>query len=257
MARGIGVARLTSTIVSLAFVLAMIAACSSTPQLPPRAQGEPAPQIVVATEMEEEPLASCGGVAFPAAVLEEPIGPNDLLPPEFEGLNEILCEFRTEFRLPDDTIWRLAVRNGDRAAFLTQRAGDWIYATVRAEGNGWRARGMGECRVHGVVSGVPGAASWWLDNRVPPPTVDSIELPVLVQDAACSSGTYATGRISSPLVQYTADSVVIFAAVREIGGSCLLSPATPAVFILPQPIGDRQLLDGYHVPPAPPREPEW
>jgi hypothetical protein len=233
--------------------ISLILACAGVPAPCLRGSEEPPPQVVLATEIEEEAMASCGGAAFPATVVEEPVGPADQLPPEFNNLNEILSDFRVEFRLPDDTIWRLAVRDEGGATFLTHQDGVWIYAIVTAGGNGWRASGMGQCGLHGVVSTERGAAQWWLDDRVPSPMSDSIELPVLVQDTGCSSGCYATGRIRSPRVRYTADSVVIFAAVSEIGGNCLLSPATPAVFILPEPIGDRQLLDGFHVPPAPPR----
>jgi hypothetical protein len=135
------------------------------------------------------------GLTFPAAAVEDPIGREDQLPPEFEDLNEILRVLRGEFRLPDDTIWRLAIQNADQAAFLTQRDGSWIYAAVRADGNGWRAAGMGECGLHGVVSQELVAAAWWLDERHQPPTADSIELPVLIQEDGSASGSYATGRI--------------------------------------------------------------
>ena len=186
--------------------------------------------------------------------MDAPVGHDDQFGPEFAGLAKTLLEFRGDIPVPDDATWRLAVERSGRFTFLTDAAGSWFYATVVAEGSGWRPVNMGDCHPHLVVSEQLVAAAWWLDERVPQPTADAIELPVLIMEQACAGGSFASGRIASPLVRYTADIVVIIAGVHGIGGTCQSNPATRAIFILPEPIDERQLLDGYHVPPAPPRE---
>jgi len=237
---------------TLVVVLAIGAACDAGSRLQPRAPGEPAPQIVVAIESDEELLANCGGVTFPAAVLDAPAAADR---PEIEAIRSFL-RGGSDIPVPHDAEWRFAVDNAGRATFLTEFEGEWFYATVIADGDGWRTTNMGDCQLHMVVSEDLGAAPWWLDERLPPPTAEVTDLQVLIHERACSGGSYATGRIGSPLVVYSADAVVITVGVREIGGTCPGNPSTPAVIVLKEPIGERQLLDGYHLPPAPPSAPE-
>lgn len=242
----------TILVMTLVVVLGVGAACDLGSRLQPRAPGEPPPQTVVAIESDDEPLANCGGVTFPAAVLDAQPSADR---PEIEAIRSFL-RGGSDIPVPDDAEWRFAVENAGRVTFLTEVEGDWFYATVIADGDGWRTTNMGDCQLHTAISEDLGAAPWWLDERLPPPTAEVTDLQVLIHERACSGGSYATGRIGSPLVVYSADAVVITVGVREIGGTCQYSPSTPAVIVLKEPIGERQLLDGYHIPPAPPSAPE-
>jgi hypothetical protein len=59
------------------------------------------------------------------------------------------------------------------------------------------------------------------------------------------------------LVVVSAATVTVTIGVRPLGGiqTCPLPPGTPAIVTLPEPLGNRALLDGGRVPPAPPSAP--
>jgi hypothetical protein len=104
-----------------------------------------------------------------------------------------------------------------------------------------------------------GPATWALDPAFPTPAADTSELHILVWERACSGGSLATGRISNPLVEYTSADVTITIGVRPLpvapgqAMSCPGPPGTPASLRLSEPLGQRRLLDGGVLPPAPPR----
>lgn len=109
-----------------------------------------------------------------------------------------------------------------------------------------------------VLSAKFGPASWALDPAFASRSADSTELRILAWERACSSGSPATGRMSAPVVEYTPETVTITIGVRPLevapgaGLSCPMPPGTPAIVRLPQPLGERTLLDGGHEPPVPP-----
>ena len=87
-----------------------------------------------------------------------------------------------------------------------------------------------------------GAARWRLDPSFTP-APESTDIPVLVQEAACASGTPATGRIELS-VRYSDSAVTIDIQVRPLGGdqSCQ-AIETPYSVQLREPLGQRELVD--------------
>ena len=90
------------------------------------------------------------------------------------------------------------------------------------------------------------ASEWRLDPGADPPTGAAPRLRVLVTESHCASGRTAEGRIEPPDVFYVRDEVRLVAYVTRLRGTqtCPGNPPTPAVFVLPEPIGDRRLVDG-------------
>ena len=86
------------------------------------------------------------------------------------------------------------------------------------------------------------AARWRLDPSFTP-APESAEIPLLVQEAACASGTPATERIELS-VRYSASEVTIDIRVRPMGGdqSCQ-AIETPYSVQLREPLGQRELVD--------------
>lgn len=230
----------------------IVAAGCAAPE--PRASGEPLPQVLHAGP--GDPLATCGGTdVFHITALEGPDVANEI-GPEFDRLREVIERYDgQEPETPLTSNWRLLVRSENRALFLADSARGPNYVRLERDLGGWNFRGSGDCQLHMVLGAGVGSAQWWVDPRRPAPTADSTSLEILLRERACASGSYATGRIVPPLVVYAADSITITMGVREIGGTCPGSPATPAVVMLEGQIGDRVLLDGYHIPPQPARPP--
>lgn len=214
----------------------------------------PAP---TATSGAADPRLTCGGRSFPVTALDAPTGAEHAVGPEYDALRATLARDESEFPLFSEVPWQLASRDADGAIFLARRdpigPPGWVSVEVVADANGWQPLTMQECELFMVPSAQFGPATLVLDDAFPAPTPDSTELRILVLERRCSSGSPATGRMSDPLIGYTAESVTVTIGVRPLAGDqdCIGFPGTPALVRLTEPLGDRSLLDGAHVPPAP------
>ena len=101
---------------------------------------------------------------------------------------------------------------------------------------------------------VPAAPATWTfdpDDIIGPGTT---EFTVWVTEQDCAGGQSSADRIYGPDVQTSAVAVVVTFRVRPLSGyqRCQSNPATPISVRLPQPLGDRPLLDGGREPPQEP-----
>lgn len=220
-----------------------------------RASGEPAPQLLNAATGTHDLLASCGGHSFPLAALDAP--GTDQVGPEFDALHQVIAAHANELEgdLAGES-WRLVDARDDQLVFLAHSAHGLLYIALRLQGGQWTFANSGDCDPHAVIPDGGGPAQWWLDPRRPSPASDTTVLEILVLEQACASGDYAVGRILPPIVQYEADAITVTVGVREVGGTCQSNPYTPAILDLAEALGNRELLDGFHIPPAPARPPE-
>jgi hypothetical protein len=85
-------------------------------------------------------------------------------------------------------------------------------------------------------------ATWQVDPSFVP-QADSTQIPILVFERACSSGTPTTGRMHVD-IDYTSTAVTIGIDVTPLSGDqeCVLVPS-PYVVELGEPLGDRRLVD--------------
>lgn len=264
MSRG-GVRRILAHAMDVRSVLGAVvivlglAACSirpgETPSLPSwPVSAEPLPTATSGTGGQ----VTCGGRSFPRSGLTQPNGAEDASGPEFDALRASLAKFGSEFPGSSTWTWRLAGRDDTGAIFLARTdafgSPGWVSTEVAADVTGWRPVSMGQCDPQTVLSAEFGPASWALDPAFPPPTPASVDLHILVWERACSGGSPTTGRMSAPVSESTPSTVTIAIGVRPLGGfqSCPGPPGTPAILRLLEPLGDRTLLDGGHVPPVPP-----
>ena len=97
-------------------------------------------------------------------------------------------------------------------------------------------------------------ATWAPDPAFPSPGPGSTSMHILVWEALCASGRPTTGRMSAPAVSLGPTTVTIKIGVRPLGGvqACPGPTGTPAILILPEPLGARTLLDGGRTPVGPP-----
>ena len=213
---------------------------------------EPDVLVAVVRAADAEPMLTCGGPPFPASLFEDPAAPG--VPDDMVADVIAVARFwRTEFPDLDRLEWRLAHRDAESAAFLAQRGESWIYLGLMRDEEGWAPAGVGDCTPTPVI-GELGPAHWFLDPAHPAPGPEATELHILVTERECASGRPAFGRIAAPVVVYAPKSLTMVVSVRPLGGGqgCPSNPPTPATVILPEPLGDRTLLDGGRHPPAPP-----
>lgn len=204
----------------------------------------------VARAPDAEPMVSCGGRPFPASLLEDPDAegvPDDMV----EDFAAVVQFWRSEFPGLERLRWRMAHRDDSSAEFIARRDSGWVSLTLEHDGGGWTPAGAGECRPEPATEGA-GRATWWLDPAYAAPGPEATELHILVMEQACASGQPAFGRITAPQAVYTADTLTLTVSVHTVGGTCPSNPPTPATVVLPQPLGERALLDGGRHPPAPP-----
>jgi hypothetical protein len=247
-----------------ASLVGALVACSTTTAQSPAATWPSAPErLPDPTLSSQDALLTCGGRPFPSSSLEAPTGAENEPGPEFDALRWTIATFHEAFPESGTWTWQLAGRDDAEANFLSRPASgtgppDWFWIEVTADGSGWKPGSMGTCELRVVLSTEFGPASWALNPAFGSPSADTTELQILVWERACSSGSPATGRMSAPVIDYGADTVTITIGVRPLqvepgaGLSCPMPPGTPASVRLSEPLGERTLLDGGVLPPAPP-----
>ena len=94
-----------------------------------------------------------------------------------------------------------------------------------------------------------GPASWRLDPAWEAPDAESVDLHLLIEEYACSSGSSPAGRVLEPRVEYSPTSVIITVSVQAVvvregeGVNCQGNPEHPITVHLDQPLGGRSLVD--------------
>ena len=245
-------------------MLVSLAACSAGPLATAPIPTWPVPPELLppATSGTTNARLTCGDRTFPASGLNAPTGAEKTSGPEFDALRMTLAKFRSAFPSSSDWSWRLAGRDESGAIFLAQTdalgPSGWVSIEVTVGATGWQPRNMGQCDPHVVLSAEFESASWALDPAFPSPTPGTTDLHILVWERACSGGSPTTGRMSAAVTDYSVEAVTITIGVRPLQAApgtafgCPMPPGTPALVRLREPLGNRTLLDGGHVPPAPP-----
>lgn len=212
-------------------------------------------RLTASVDTEPEAMLTCGYPerTFPTAALGNPTGAEDEPGPMFDALREGIGRF--DLTVAESPTWFVAQQDETGALFLARAESNTGWWVVVVEHDlRWRPAGGGSCNLHVQLSKDFGPAQWALDPAYPPPDASQIELHILVWELACHDEYAATGRISTPVVVYGADTVTVTIGVRPLEGehTCPGTPGTPAILTLPEPLDGRTLLDGYTYPPVEP-----
>jgi hypothetical protein len=157
--------------------------------------------------------------------------------------------------LPDRSGWRLTALDEDGVLFLlpgTRAEGvSFWYAEFGPAEADWQYVRWGQCEIQPAFEGME-AARWELS---PGEEIgaDTVSFEARVFEQACASGASPEGRIVGPAVVPLQDSLMVILATRPPPGSQTCVPGPPATvrIELPEPVGDRQLLDGSTFPAEP------
>jgi hypothetical protein len=103
----------------------------------------------------------------------------------------------------------------------------------------------------GGVEARVGPATWWIDPEAARPTASSTTIHAKILEQACASGDSPKGRVEPPRIELTDTTVAVTYSVRhKVGGQDCQGNAPFAVELkLPEPLGNRTLLDGSETPP--------
>ena len=204
--------------------------------------------VVEAIVRDESEFWISGGSppAFKAADLESPAGAELTDDPAAQALRDFAADPDGALAVPAGG-WRMLARTRQEALFFCEEDGDNYIVRVRRDRRGrWSYYNSSYYfeALHAMRDGNR-ASSWCIDPQAEPSGPAHARLRVLVTEMHCASGRNAEGRIESPDIFYGEDEVRIVAYVTALSGAqtCPGNPPTPAVFILPEPVGDRRLVD--------------
>lgn len=211
------------------------------------ASSAPAP----ADEPESARVNCGGGPSFDPEVLDQPGGAELAEDPAAAALRAHLATDHIEMDWLPDAGWIVVARTDRSVQYVAKGDGaEQFLVTVELQGGEWTVGGWSGCSLQPEIPLGAGLAMF----RVAPHetlTPDTIEVDVRVTEMACNSGQDARGRILPPTITLSAEAATVVMTVRPRGGGqdCPSNPETPFLLVLPEPLGDRSLLDGSEIPP--------
>lgn len=243
--------RITRAQIAAIAVLVTLAACGSQPPSPDASTAPPTIPPGDAAALRY----TCGQFPFAADMLQRPGNAELGDDPIGVALRAHLARPDVEIDILPDRGWTLVGREPARAELVASDAGGQMLSiSLAAEGGEWTVTGWGQCQPMRVLPQGLGDATWHLapGQSIGPETTT---FEAMVTERACASGRSSEGRIVGPDVLALADAVLVTFAVRPLAGAqdCQGNPATSVSVTLPEPLGERRLLDGSTLPPREPR----
>ncbi len=212
--------------------------------VPPDAEGRYPDDLVVA----------CDGTLFPIGALET-IRP--LAEAGDEGLATAIEPFLAsgEGEFWPQEGWQL-LHSDQENAQLVAKTGDGTLAFMHLSHDGsrwsWSGSSMAgdECGLRFVVPDGLNTVEWRLDPTGPELTEESTSIAVILNERECVGGIEIGDRLVGPQVVMTETQVfVAFAAEPPPGEAftCQGNPDTPHRIDLPEPLGNRDLVEGLEI----------
>ncbi len=210
---------------------------------------------------------ACGDARFDAALLSTKGAAERADRPDAAAIREELAHPSLDQAvLPPSGYWLVDEAPG-RSRYLSAPLGvaeQYVALDVSEKDGTWAVRSATECRPSAVVDGVVGEATWTWDPAVAAPDPATTTFTALVHEYACASGQPVGERLHGPEIVVLPDRVLVGFAVEPLSGGqdCEGVDPTPVTVTLPEPLGDRALVDtGGHpfadpgptqvVPPTP------
>jgi hypothetical protein len=150
--------------------------------------------------------------------------------------------------------WQLLHQSPREAILVTPSEGNLAYMHLDREGDEWVWSGSSingnPCELQYGVPASLNTVEWRLDPSAPVPGPDATDLHVLLIERECVSGQEIGDRLVGPQVVITDTEVrMVFAAEPPPGDAfdCQGNPETPYTVELPEPLGDREIIEGMAI----------
>jgi hypothetical protein len=212
--------------------------------VPPNAQGNYPGDVIV----------SCSNGQFPISALEE-IRPLEEADPG--GVGDAIAAFlaNEEGQQWPQEGWQILHRTDDEIQLVAKGDdGRLTFMYVTDDGDGWSWAGASlpgdPCELEFVVPDHLNAVDWRLDPDGGELAAASTDLHVVLNERECVGGQEIGDRLIGPQVVMTETQVfVAFAAEQPDGDAfdCQGNPDMPFVVELPEPLGDREIVEGFEI----------
>lgn len=220
--------------------------------------------IVVPDENGEYPpdlIVTCpSGPSFPISALDDIA---DISPDDPDGMLAAIAPFldNEEGAFWPQEGWQLLHQSPQEAILVAPFEGNLAYMFLDREGDEWAWSGSSAngnpCELQYAVPASLNTVEWRLDPSTPEPGPETTELHVLLTERECVSGQEIGDRLVGPQVVITDTDVrVAFAAAKPPPGddqtqtwtqTCQGNPEAPYTVELPEPLGDREAIDGMSI----------
>jgi hypothetical protein len=122
-------------------------------------------------------------------------------------------------------------------------------SVVASDEDVWMLWSAGPCALQAQLDGLGSAVL----TLAATPAPDDTEVALEVYEQACASGRSAEDRVRLVDLEVTDDQVRLVIGVEPLDGAqtCPSNPPTPMVVELPEPVGDREVVDAGVLPPRP------
>lgn len=151
--------------------------------------------------------------------------------------------------------WQL-LWTDDSVSYLVTKTeeGSLAWMHLERDGSGWKWAGSSiggdPCQLRvGVPTGM-NTVEWRIDPNHPEPSAETTRVHLILNERECVDGREIGDRLRGPQVVLTSEEVrIVFVAETPDGDffTCPGNPDTPFVLELPEPLGDRELVDGFEV----------
>ena len=203
------------------------------------------------TLVDGDVLVSCGSgtQGWPSSVMVDGIEP----PEPVAAITSALSSASVAPRLRKD--WKVLAADNDE---ITLALGSWgdegpardaMYLVLVPDGDGWHASSGGNCW---HLAPVLGSDASWVDVSADDVATDATELAVTVTERQCTGARDPLPHLHEPDFVVADDAITVYWTSNPPGAAeCPSNPPTGTTLTLPEPLGDRELLDGSPWPPVP------
>jgi hypothetical protein len=197
---------------------------------------------------EPELVSDGSGLSFSPAVFTQPSGQLDAADPAVQALVEVLGRQKARGGAPPTSLapWRVLTRDDDDVLFGYGQPPELRTVLMRRHPrHGWASHRVTKQAELRSVRGDVRASSWRPDpTREPEP--DDTVLRVLVTERTRAGGKRADDRLQAPDLHLGERELVLTTFVTPFEGFMPpgSAPETPARVALPEPLGNRALIDG-------------